>query len=113
NGHNLTKQNGSNNSSIITSILIFGDSTVDPGNNNYIETIFKGDFPPYGVDFPDQTSTGRFTNGMLPTDFIASYIGVKEKLPAYLDPNLSVEDLITGVSFASAGTGYDPVTAQR
>lgn len=43
----------------------------------------------------------------------ASYIGVKQYVPAYLDPNLSLEDLTTGVSFGSAGTGYDPLTAER
>lgn len=40
----------------------------------------------------------------------ASYVGLKEYLPPYLDPNLSMEDLMTGVSFASAGSGFDPLT---
>lgn len=40
----------------------------------------------------------------------ASYVGVKDYVPPYLDPNLSIQDLMTGVSFASAGTGFDPVT---
>ncbi|XP_019097857.1 PREDICTED: GDSL esterase/lipase At5g45960-like isoform X2 [Camelina sativa] len=94
----------------VSAILIFGDSTVDPGNNNYIDTIFKSDFPPYGLDFKNKIPTGRFCNGRLATDFIASYLGVKENVPAYLDPNLGVNELITGVSFASAGSGYDPLT---
>ncbi|KAK9706751.1 hypothetical protein RND81_07G149600 [Saponaria officinalis] len=108
---NLKKQNVSNNS--ILAAFVFGDSTVDPGNNNYIKTLFKSDFLPYGVDFEGHTPTGRFSNGRLATDFIASYMGIKEAIPAYLDPNLSLEDLITGVSFASAGTGYDPLTAVK
>jgi hypothetical protein len=33
-------------------------------------------------------------------------------LPASLDPNLHLEDLLTGVSFASGGTGYDPLTSK-
>lgn len=41
---------------------------------------------------------------------IGSYVGVKENVPAYLDPNLGINDLISGVSFASAGSGYDPLT---
>ncbi|XP_019095560.1 PREDICTED: GDSL esterase/lipase At5g45960-like [Camelina sativa] len=94
----------------VSAILIFGDSTVDPGNNNYINTIFKSDFPPYGLDFKNKIPTGRFCNGRLATDFIASYLGVKENVPPYLDPNLGVNELITGVSFASAGSGYDPLT---
>ncbi|KAJ4980489.1 hypothetical protein NE237_031326 [Protea cynaroides] len=99
-------------SSNISAIYVFGDSTVDPGNNNYINTIFRSNFQPYGRDFPNQVPTGRFSNGRIPTDFIASYLGIKEFVPPYLDKSLSMEDLMTGVSFASAGTGYDPFTAQ-
>lgn len=42
----------------------------------------------------------------------ASYAGLKrEVLPPYLDPNLTnIEELMTGVSFASAGSGFDPLT---
>ncbi|KAH9611635.1 hypothetical protein KSS87_016095 [Heliosperma pusillum] len=115
NAHNLTKQTlkNSNNISNIQAVLVFGDSTVDPGNNNFINTMFRGDFPPYGVDYPNHIPTGRFTNGKLATDLIASYAGIKQLIPAYLDPSLSLDDLKTGVSFASAGTGFDPATAAR
>ncbi|KAL6283316.1 hypothetical protein ACE6H2_014245 [Prunus campanulata] len=37
---------------------------------------------------------------------------VKELLPAYLSPNLQLQELLTGVSFASDGSGYDPLTAK-
>ncbi|KAK4440007.1 GDSL esterase/lipase [Sesamum alatum] len=104
--------NWSSSSSSVSALFVFGDSTVDPGNNNYIETIAKSNFPPYGKDFPNQVPTGRFTNGRLVTDFVASYMGIKDFIPPYLDPTLSLEDLKTGVSFASAGTGFDPLTAQ-
>ncbi|KAK7302880.1 hypothetical protein RJT34_13777 [Clitoria ternatea] len=89
---------------------VFGDSTVDAGNNNYIGTPFKSNFPPYGRDFSNQVPTGRFTNGKLATDYIASYVGLKKLLPPYLDPNLNIEELMTGVTFASAGSGFDPLT---
>ncbi|KAL4378072.1 hypothetical protein GQ457_02G021920 [Hibiscus cannabinus] len=56
-------------------IIIFGDSSVDPGNNNYINTFFKANLTPYGTNFPGHLPTGR-----------------------------------TGVSFASAGSGYDDLT---
>jgi len=39
-----------------------------------------------------------------------SYLGLKELLPPYLDPNLSDKEIVTGVSFASAGSGFDPLT---
>ncbi|TKY71786.1 GDSL esterase/lipase [Spatholobus suberectus] len=96
----------------VSGLYVFGDSTVDPGNNNYINTPFRSNFPPYGRNFSNQVPTGRFTNGKLATDYIASYVGLKkELLPPYLDPNLSnIEELMTGVSFASAGSGFDPLT---
>ncbi|CAA2954887.1 GDSL esterase lipase At5g45960-like [Olea europaea subsp. europaea] len=93
-----------------SAILIFGDSTVDSGNNNYITTPFKSNFPPYGKDFLNQAATGRFTDGRLANDFIANYVGLKDYVPPYLDPNLSTHELLTGVSFASAGSGFDPLT---
>uniref|UniRef100_A0A0E0MDG5 GDSL esterase/lipase EXL3 n=1 Tax=Oryza punctata TaxID=4537 RepID=A0A0E0MDG5_ORYPU len=93
-------------------LIVFGDSIVDPGNNNGINTIIKANFPPYGHDFHNHRPTGRFCNGRIPTDFIASRLGLKELLPPYLSPELSTEDLLTGVSFASGGTGFDPLTAR-
>ncbi|XP_048324053.2 GDSL esterase/lipase At2g30310 isoform X2 [Ziziphus jujuba] len=91
-------------------ILIFGDSTVDTGNNNYIKTLFKGNYYPYGKDFPGHVPTGRFSNGKLVPDFIASTLKIKDIVPPFLKPNLSDEELLTGVSFASAGSGYDDLT---
>lgn len=38
-------------------------------------------------------------------------LGIKELMPAYFDPNLEVEDLKSGVSFASGASGYDLLTA--
>ncbi|GFP97554.1 GDSL esterase/lipase at5g45960 [Phtheirospermum japonicum] len=96
----------------IPAVFVFGDSTVDSGNNNYIKTISKSNFPPYGKDFPNHIPTGRFTNGKLVTDFLVSYMGIKDYVPPYLDPTLSLDELKTGVCFASAGTGFDPLTAQ-
>ncbi|XP_057763148.1 GDSL esterase/lipase At5g45960-like isoform X2 [Arachis stenosperma] len=40
----------------------------------------------------------------------ASYLGLKEFLPPYLDPNLTNQERISGVSFASDGSGYDTLT---
>ena len=56
----------------VSAILVFGDSTSDPGNNNFILTPFKGNFPPYGRDFPNRIPTGRFTNGLLASDLIGT-----------------------------------------
>jgi hypothetical protein len=79
-----------------SSILVFGDSTVDTGNNNYIKTLSKGNHLPYGRDFPNHVPTGRFSNGKLAIDFLASIMNLKDTVPPFLDPNLSNEDLLTG-----------------
>ncbi|CAN1322966.1 GDSL esterase/lipase At3g43570 [Linum perenne] len=86
----------------VAAVYAFGDSILDTGNNNYINTISKCNFPPYGTDFPGGKPTGRCSNGKLISDLFAEYVGVKPYLPPYLDPNLQAQDLITGVCFASA-----------
>ncbi|KAK9948366.1 hypothetical protein M0R45_003947 [Rubus argutus] len=91
-------------------VFTLGDSILDTGNNDYIISITKSDFPPYGRDFMGGRPTGRFSNGRVPSDFIAERFGVKKILPAYLDPSLQLEDILTGVCFASGGSGYDPLT---
>ncbi|PKI35442.1 hypothetical protein CRG98_044171 [Punica granatum] len=96
----------------VPAVFVFGDSIVDPGNNNELQTIAKCNFPPYGRDFPGGKPTGRFSNGRVPSDMLAELVGVKELLPAYLDPNLQIQDLLTGVSFASGAAGYDPQTSE-
>ena len=91
-------------------IFVFGDSSVDTGNNNYFRTGPRGNHLPYGKDFPGHIPTGRYSNGKLTPDFLASMLGIKETVPPFLDPNLSKYDLQTGVNFASAGSGFDDLT---
>lgn len=95
----------------VPAIIVFGDSSVDSGNNNQVQTILKSNFEPYGRDFNGGQSTGRFSNGRLPPDFISEAFGVKPVVPAYLDPTYHITDFATGVCFASAGTGYDNATS--
>lgn len=90
----------------VTALFAFGDSTLDPGNNNYLGTAFRSDHAPYGESFPNHAPTGRFSDGRLVTDFMVSWLGLKPLLPAYLDRNLNDSDLMTGVSFSSAGSYY-------
>ncbi|KAG6419711.1 hypothetical protein SASPL_116221 [Salvia splendens] len=96
----------------VPAVYAFGDSIVDQGANNHVATLVKCNFPPYGKDLNGAVPTGRFSNGKTPPDIIAEELGVKELIPAYLDPNLKPQDLPTGVSFASGGCGFDPQTAQ-
>ncbi|TKY56959.1 GDSL esterase/lipase [Spatholobus suberectus] len=95
----------------IPAVIVFGDSSVDSGNNNVIATVLKSNFKPYGRDFEGGRPTGRFCNGRVPPDFIAEALGIKRTIPAYLDPAYTIQDFATGVCFASAGTGYDNATA--
>nr|GLL20958.1 GDSL esterase/lipase At2g40250 [Ipomoea trifida] len=96
----------------ITAVFAFGDSILDSGNNNHLVTAFRADHRPYGQDLPEKTPTGRFSDGKLTTDFIVSLLGLKEMLPPYLDPALNDTGLLTGASFASAGSGLDDLTAR-
>lgn len=56
----------------IPAVIAFGDSIVDPGNNNNIKTLVKCDFPPYGKDFEGGNPTGRFCNGKIPSDLLGT-----------------------------------------
>ncbi|KAH7576676.1 hypothetical protein ACOSQ2_002809 [Xanthoceras sorbifolium] len=95
----------------VPALIVFGDSSVDAGNNNYIPTVARSNFQPYGRDFSGGRATGRFSNGRIATDFIAQALGIKPTIPAYLDPVYNISDFATGVTFASAGSGYDNATS--
>ncbi|XP_031278356.1 GDSL esterase/lipase At4g28780-like [Pistacia vera] len=84
--------------------FVFGDSLVDSGNNNHLATTARADYPPYGIDFPTHTPTGRFSNGLNLPDVISESIGIAAPLP-YLSPELTGQKLLTGANFASAGVG--------
>ncbi|GFS45920.1 GDSL-like Lipase/Acylhydrolase family protein [Actinidia rufa] len=97
---------------LVPMLCIFGDSVVDVGNNNNLNTLIKSNFPPYGRDFVTHKPTGRFCNGKLATDFTAEYLGFTSYPPAYLSQDAKGKSLLTGANFASAGSGYYERTAQ-
>ncbi|KAH9310936.1 hypothetical protein KI387_025971, partial [Taxus chinensis] len=84
-------------------MVVFGDSLVDQGNNNYLPSIARCDYRPYGVDYP-QGATGRFCNGRLISDFISEMMGTKS-IQAWLSPQMKGDELLRGVNFGSAGSG--------
>lgn len=100
----LSSANASNK---VSAVFAFGDSTIDSGNNNRLNTLFRCDHIPYGRDFPTHVPTGRFSNGKISTDYLTQILGIKELLPAFLDPQVTDRDLLTGVSFGSGGSGLD------
>lgn len=52
------------------SVFIFGDSLVDSGNNNYIESLSKANYVPNGIDFGEPT--GRYTNDRTIPDILGN-----------------------------------------
>ncbi|KAK3426702.1 GDSL esterase/lipase APG [Eucalyptus grandis] len=101
----------SNSTTLVPAIITFGDSAVDVGNNNYLPTIFRANYPPYGRDFANHKPTGRFCNGKLATDITAETLGFTKFPPAYLSPEASGKNLLIGANFASAASGYDEKAA--
>ncbi|KAL5995682.1 hypothetical protein ACLOJK_025750 [Asimina triloba] len=54
----------------VPALIVFGDSIVDPGNNDVLMTLIRCDFPPYGQNLDEQRPTGRFSNGKIPGDML-------------------------------------------
>jgi opacity protein-like surface antigen len=59
----------------VPAIYVFGDSTADVGNNNYLTgaAVPRANFPHNGIDFPTSRPTGRFSNGYNGVDFLGTY----------------------------------------
>lgn len=59
----------------VPALYVFGDSTADVGNNNFLPgPQAKANFPHYGLDFPRSRPTGRFSNGYNGIDFLGEQI---------------------------------------
>ncbi|KAL5839227.1 hypothetical protein ACOSQ4_011835 [Xanthoceras sorbifolium] len=87
---------------IVPCYFIFGDSSVDSGNNNELQTSAKVNYMPYGIDFP-KGPTGRFTNGLTTADLIAERLGFENYIPSFATAK-SVE-ILKGVNYASGSAG--------
>ncbi|KAI3993232.1 hypothetical protein MKX01_009975 [Papaver californicum] len=85
----------------VPAMFVFGDSLVDHGNNNYLSSIAKANYMPYGIDF-NGWPTGRFTDKM----------GIPY-LPAFADPTTRGSRLLGGVNYASAAAGILDETGQH
>ncbi|CAN1300076.1 GDSL esterase/lipase At5g08460 [Linum perenne] len=89
---------------LVPALFVIGDSAVDCGTNNYLGTFARADRPPYGRDFDTRTPTGRFCNGRIPVDYLALRLGLPF-VPSYLGQNGTLDDMMHGVNYASAGAG--------
>ncbi|BAT87264.1 hypothetical protein LR48_Vigan09g227400 [Vigna angularis] len=90
--------------------FIFGDSLVDNGNNNQLNSLAKANYLPYGIDFSGGP-TGRFSNGKTTVDVVAELLGFN----GYISPfaTASGRDILRGVNYASAAAGIREETGQQ
>ncbi|KAL2252156.1 UNVERIFIED_CONTAM: GDSL esterase/lipase [Sesamum indicum] len=79
-----------------------GDSLTDNGNNNFLFTIAKSNYFPYGIDYPDG-ATGRFSNARNVPDFLAEFLGFEKPIPPFATANHT--DILRGLNYGSGGAG--------
>ncbi|KAG6423617.1 hypothetical protein SASPL_114018 [Salvia splendens] len=91
-------------------LFIFGDSLVDNGNNNNIQSLAKANYLPYGIDFPNGP-TGRFSNGKTTVDVVAELLGFDDYIPPYSAAR--GQQILRGVNYASAAAGIRSETGRQ
>ncbi|XP_031379714.1 GDSL esterase/lipase At5g03610-like isoform X3 [Punica granatum] len=89
------------NGSEALKLLVFGDSYVDTGNWEKSSGSWHS---PYGMTFPGKP-TGRFSDGRVLTDFIASFFGVPSPQPYMWRKSVKKPLFQYGMNFAYGGTG--------
>uniref|UniRef100_A0ACD5UTC8 Uncharacterized protein n=1 Tax=Avena sativa TaxID=4498 RepID=A0ACD5UTC8_AVESA len=102
---------------LVPAIFVFGDSTVDVGNNNLLpgcKADCRANYRQYGIDYPSGLPTGRFSNGYNLADHIARFLGFPESPPAYESLPLEgiVGQMMSGINFASGGSGLQDLTGK-
>ncbi|XP_050215438.1 GDSL esterase/lipase At1g71250 [Mercurialis annua] len=107
----VVTDNGVVASAKVPAMFVFGDSLVDNGNNNYLSSIAKADYYPYGIDYA-MGPTGRFSNGKTFVDLLGEMIGVPYPI-AYSDPAATGARLLGGVNYASAAAGILDESGQQ
>ncbi|KAF7123369.1 hypothetical protein RHSIM_Rhsim12G0003700 [Rhododendron simsii] len=94
---------------MVPAFFIFGDSLIDNGNNNNLQSFAKANYFPYGIDF-EGGPTGRFSNGYTMVDEIAELLGLP-LIPAYSEA--SGDQVLHGVNYASAAAGILDITGRN
>ncbi|XVF41330.1 hypothetical protein PTKIN_Ptkin01aG0271800 [Pterospermum kingtungense] len=95
-------QLGSSTSRSNISLFVFGDSYVDTGN--WRKSMGSSWKEPYGSTFPGKPA-GRFSDGLVLTDYIASYLGIRSPIPYQGRKWANGSYLGYGMNFAYGGTG--------
>lgn len=79
-------------------LFTFGDSNFDAGNKQFLtKTSVSQGFWPYGKSRDEPN--GKFSDGFIVPDFLATYMGIPNEIPPALKPNVNVS---RGASFAVA-----------
>lgn len=55
----------------VPAMFVLGDSLVDVGNNNFLASVARANYLPYGIDL-NYRPTGRFSNGMNFVDLLGN-----------------------------------------
>ncbi|GLT93333.1 hypothetical protein SLE2022_111310 [Rubroshorea leprosula] len=83
-------------------LFVFGDSYADTGN--WKKSFTSSWKLPYGITFPGKP-TGRFSDGRVLTDYIASYLDIRSPIPYKFMKIASKSYFRYGMNFAYGGTG--------
>ncbi|KAJ8545379.1 hypothetical protein K7X08_017962 [Anisodus acutangulus] len=102
-GLNLVEYYGAKGDPQVPCYFIFGDSLVDNGNNNNINSLARANYLPYGIDYSGGP-TGRFSNG-------TELLGLDDYIPPYASAR--GEDILRGINYASAAAGIRDETGQQ
>ncbi|XP_058741528.1 GDSL esterase/lipase At5g03610-like [Vicia villosa] len=89
--HGVTDSNNS------VKLFVFGDSYVDTGN--FLDS--PAYRPPYGMTYPG-TPAGRFSDGRVLSDYIASFLKIETPTPYSLKNSSNLQ---YGINFAHGGVG--------
>lgn len=92
------------NDNIMNGMFVFGDSFVDNGNSNFLETVANADYLPYGMDFPLRPS-GRYNNGKTFIDALGDLLNITAFILPFFDPSTKGNHTIIGANYASSGSG--------
>ncbi|KAF7044615.1 hypothetical protein CFC21_053821 [Triticum aestivum] len=86
-------------------LWVFGDSYADTGNlGNLGRELTHAWYDPYGKTFPRRPA-GRFSDGRVLTDFVASALGMRTPVAYKARRHASPETLARGMNFAVGGAG--------
>ncbi|XP_010452841.2 PREDICTED: LOW QUALITY PROTEIN: GDSL esterase/lipase At5g08460-like [Camelina sativa] len=102
----------SSDTAMFPAMFVFGDSLVDNGNNNHLNSLARSNYLPYGIDFAGNQPTGRFCNGKTIVDFVGELLGLPD-IPAFMDTVDGEVDISRGVNYASAAGGILEETGRQ